>query len=161
MLIPVPKQGRRHRALGDLGRGRGVASQGDDGPGVEGGAEGGGEAGEELRGEVDVELAAHDAAPEHGTQSHGLVDQGLGDVGPALYGLVRVDLYVGGYGGALADDDVVTEGAALQDAGPGLDVGVAADERIYELGPLAYVGALGDDAALHGGAGGDRRRCRR
>ena len=155
MLIPVPKQGRGHGALGDLGRERGVAPQGDDGAGIERGAEGGGQAGDELGGEVDVELAAHDAAPEHGPQSHGLVDQGLGDVGPALYGLVRVDLDLGGYGGPLADYDVVAEGAALQEAGPRLHVGVAADEGVYELGALAYVGALGDHAALHRGARAD------
>ena len=99
-----------------------------------------------------MNLPLTDAAPEHGPQPHGLVDQGLRDVGPALYGLVRVDLDLGGHGGPLADYDVVAERAAFQEAGPRLHVGVAADEGVYELGALAYVGALGDHATLHRGA---------
>ena len=50
---------------------------------------------------------------------------------------------------ALADYYVVTERAAFQDARPRLDVGVATDEGVYELGAFTYVGSLGDDAALH------------
>src|SRR4028119_1487708 len=150
-----PEEGRGHRPLGDLGRAGGVAPQRDDGPGVEGGAEGGGEARHELGGKVDVELAGDDAALEDRAQPHCLVDQGLGDVGARLDGLVRVDLDVRGYGRPLAHDDVVPERATLEDARPRLHIGVATYEGIPELGPPAYVGPVGDDAALDARARGD------
>jgi hypothetical protein len=94
MLIPVPKRAA-------------VAAYGHYGAGIEGRAEGGGEAHHELWGEVHVELAAHDAALEDGTQAHRLVDQGLRYVGPALDSLVRVYFDIRGDGGPFADDDVV------------------------------------------------------
>jgi hypothetical protein len=72
-----------------------------------------------------------------------------------LDGLVGVYLHLRGYGRPLSDYYVVAERAALQDAGPRLDVGVAADEGANELRALAYVGPLSDHAALHRGASRD------